>query len=120
MFILIISIISGSKISQAYGACVRDEDWPDNPCLDTPPYSDDYLKQVWQQYYEFKGKDWMEMKKAEMYQAIANGTLRDWIETRSTPNNFANSNVWNYYYLNGQAPNAYEPPPTKEQMQECQ
>lgn len=104
----------------AYGSCIRDEDWPDKPCLDTPPYSDDYVKQFWQQYYELKGKDWMEMKKAVMYQAIANGTLREWVETRSSPNNFANYNVWKYFYLYGQAPNAYGPLPTKEQLQECQ
>ena len=115
---LFLSLPSGA-MQFAYGDCIQDEDWPDKPCLDTPPYSDDYMKQIWQQYFDFKGKDWMEMKKAEMYQTIANGTLTEWVETRSSPNNFANYNVWYYYYLNGQAPNANGPQPTQEQLQEC-
>lgn len=112
-------LLSAAATQFAYGACIRDEDWPDKPCLDLPPYSDGYMKQIWQQYYEYKGKDLMEMKKAEMYQTISNGTLREWVETSSSPNNFANYNVWYYYYLNGEAPNAYGPQPTQEQLQEC-
>ncbi|AFU60127.1 hypothetical protein Ngar_c32110 [Candidatus Nitrososphaera gargensis Ga9.2] len=62
------------------------------------------MKAVWEEYYKYKGKDWMEMKKAEMDQAIRDGTLREWVEYRSEPNNFANYNVYSYYYLNDQAP----------------
>jgi hypothetical protein len=70
-----------------------------------PPYSEEYLKQLYQQYYEYKGREWM--KKSEMDQAIVNGTLREWVETQSAPNNFANNNVWRYYYRNNQAPDVY-------------
>lgn len=103
----------------AYAACIQDEDWPDKPCLDTPPYSKEYLLQVWQQYYEYKGKEWMEAKKAEMDMAIQNGSLREWVETQSSPNNFANYNVWYYYNLNGEAPDAYGRPISPAQIEEC-
>lgn len=103
----------------AYASCVQDEDWPDNPCLDTPPYSREYLLQVWQQYYEYKGKDWMEAKKAEMDAAIMMGTLREWVETRSSPNNFTNYNVWRYYNLIGDAPDAYGSPLSPSQIEDC-
>lgn len=99
--------LAGFGNQPAHAGCIQDQDWPDKPCLDTPPYSEEYLKQVYPQYYEYKGSEWMEMKKAEMDQAIANGTLRQWVETSSAPDNFANNNVWRYYYLNDQAPDAY-------------
>jgi len=104
----------------AHAACIADEDWPDKPCLDTPPYSKEYLLQVWQQYYEYKGKEWMEEKKAEMDMAIQNGLLRQWVETESSPNNFANYNVWRYYNLNGEAPDAYGTPLSPEMVKECE
>jgi hypothetical protein len=95
------------KVQNAHASCVQDTDWPDRDCLDMPPYSEEYLKQYWQQYYEYKGKEWMEVKKAEMDEAITNGMLRAWVETQNSPDNFANHNVWSYYYVNGQAPDAY-------------
>lgn len=61
----------------------------------------------------------MDGKRAEMDMAIQNGTLREWVETQSSPDNFANHNVWQYYYLNEEAPNAYGQQPTPEQLQEC-
>jgi hypothetical protein len=91
----------------SFGQCIRDDDWPEKPCLDTPPYSKSDLKEVWQKYYDLKGKEWMEMKKAEMDQAIRDGTLKEWVEYHGDPNNFANYNVYFYYYLNDQAPDAY-------------
>ena len=61
----------------------------------------------------------MEMEKMEMDGAIQNGTLRQWVETQSEANNFTNYNVWYYYSLNDEAPDAYGPQPTQEQLQEC-
>lgn len=85
-------------------SCVEDVDWPAGPCLDTPPYDREDLRKIWDEYYKMKGSNWMEMKKAEMDQAIKDGTLKEWTEYQSEPNNFANFNVYFYYYLNGQAP----------------
>jgi hypothetical protein len=94
----------------AHAECGPDSDWPERPCLDAGPYSESYMKEVWQKYYDYKGKDWMEAKKAEMDQAIKAGTLREWIEQRSEPDNHANYNVYYYYRLNGQAPDAFAYP----------
>jgi hypothetical protein len=91
-------------LQPAYADCIQDSDWPEKPCLDTPPYSKDYLKAAWEGYYEYKGQAWMETKKAEMDQAIKNGSLNEWVEYRSAPDNFANYNVYFYYFLNDQAP----------------
>jgi len=91
--------------SSVFASCIQDNDWPEKPCLDTPPYSESELKQIWDQYFQMKGKDWMEMKKAEMDAAIKDGTLKQWVEYGgSESQNFANFNVYFYYYLNGQTP----------------
>jgi hypothetical protein len=39
-----------------------------------------------------------------MDQAIRDGTLNEWVEYRSAPDNFANYNVYFYYFLNDEAP----------------
>jgi hypothetical protein len=96
----------GAAVLPAYAECGPDSDWPEHPCLDSGTYSESYLKEVWQKYYDYKGKDWMEAKKAEMDQAIKAGTLREWIDQSD-----ANNNVYYYYRLNGQAPDAYAYPP---------
>jgi hypothetical protein len=119
IYMAVSSLAAPGVGQRAYGGCILDQDWPDKPCLDTPPYSKEYRLQVWQEYYEFKGKEWMDLKKTEMIRQIENGTLKQWVETKSTPDNFANYNVWYYYYLNGEAPNAYGPQLTQEQLQEC-
>ncbi len=80
-----------------------DEDWPEKPCYDSGIPSKTELKQVWEEYYNSKGKDWMEMKKAEMDKAIESKTLNTWLE-KDSRNNFANHNVYTYYLVNDQAP----------------
>jgi hypothetical protein len=99
-----VSIVLGTVVlaltQSTYGDCGPDEDWPEKPCLDTPPYSKSYLKEVWQEYYDYKGNEWMSMKKAEMEQAIRDETLKEWVEYHREPNNFANYNVYFYYFLN--------------------
>lgn len=90
-------------------SCERDKDWPKNPCYIEPPYPDLQKKiSDFSGYYEYKGGDWMEMKKIEMNEAIKSGTLKKWIESGTIENEFGqsnpNKNVWHYYYLNGEAP----------------
>lgn len=96
--------LAGIILQPAYADCIQDRDWPEKPCLDTPPYAEEYLKATWEEYYEYKGQAWMEMKKGEMDRAIKDGTLNEWVEYRSAPDNFANYNVYFYYFLNDQAP----------------
>ena len=98
------SLLLSALFGSVHASCIQDTDWPEKPCLDTPPYSDSELKQLWEPYYKMKGKEWMEMKKAEMEIAIKDGTLKEWTEYGSTSSNFANYNVWYYYHLYGQAP----------------
>lgn len=85
--------------------CGDDKDWPEvtKPCPLYGAKSEAELKERWDRYYELKGKNWMEAKKAEMDEAIKNGTFTEWI--RYAPdNNNANRNVYFYYRLNNQAP----------------
>ena len=87
-----------------FAECGPDYDWPERPCYDVGTPSQDEVRTAWAKYYDYKGKEWMENKKAEMDQAITDGTLQEWILNQSEPNNSANYNVYYYYHLNGQAP----------------
>ena len=83
--------------------CLRDEDWPDKPCLDSGTHSKDEIIQLWAKYYDLKGKAWMDMKKAELDKAITSGTYGDLInDPVSGP---ANKNVYFYYRIHDEAPN---------------
>jgi len=87
--------------------CVLDQDWPAKPCYDTYPplpLTMSEWQQLWNDYYEFKGKDWMEQKKLEMDGAIKSDTLTEWIESGYGSQNFTNYNVWFYYYVNDMSP----------------
>lgn len=85
---ILILHLAGIILQPAYADCIRDSDWPEKPCLDTPPYAEEYLKATWEEYYEYKGQVWMEIKKVEMDQAIKDGTLNEWVEYRSAADNF--------------------------------
>jgi hypothetical protein len=93
-----------SVISISLAECGIDHDWPERPCYDSGTPTEDELRKEWSRYYDYKGKEWMESKKAEMDRAIGNGVLKEWILTQSEPDNYANYNVYYYYHLNGQAP----------------
>lgn len=62
----------------------------------------DYLKQRWSEYYDYKGSEWMEIKKQEMFSSIDNGTLNEWFNKDPTR---AHNNVFNYYFYKGEVPN---------------
>lgn len=103
--IMISAILAFTTHFQSVNAdeCGIDKDWPEKPCPAYGAESETELRERWDGYYDMKGKEWMEMKKAEMDQAIKNGTFTEWI--RYAPdNNFANRNVYFYYRLNNQAP----------------
>ena len=93
--------------NQAEAMCALDKDWPDKPCYDTSPplpFSKSEWKNIWDAYYDFKGKDWMEQQKLVLDKQVKDGTLKDWIESGYSSQNFANYNVWFYYYVNDLAP----------------
>jgi hypothetical protein len=85
--------------------CAEDKDWPEKPCPAYGAASEAELRERWDKYYEMKGKEWMEAKKAEMDQAIKNNTFTEWIQYGDLDNNnAANRNAYFYYRLNNQVP----------------
>ena len=80
--------------SNAFGACIENIDWPQKPCLDTPPYSLEEQKQAMAPYYDYKGSEWMKGKKSELIQSLENGTFREWTEA---VDDFSHWNVYEYY-----------------------
>lgn len=88
-------------IKNTQALCVPSADWPGMPCIGPQGKPNlEKWKQAWNEYYQYKGKDWMEMKKSEMDSAIMNGTLDKWRGLGE-----ANYNVWYYYWINGKSPN---------------
>lgn len=108
-FILLIGIVG---IQDVDGVCMTDLDWPHALCpsdvASVPgPSTEDYKKNM-QQYFEYKGAEWMMMKKTEMDNAIKNDILFEWINYDKEPDgmgrNYPNTNVWRYYHLHEDAP----------------
>ena len=93
--------------------CPEDTDWPDAPnrCDRRENYTRTQLKDLYDEYYSYKGTQWMEMKKTEMDSVIASGLwngesseLWYWLGHAQQKLPFENINVYLYYSLNGQAP----------------
>lgn len=97
--VLLIALIGFSGmffISQADAMCAVNEDWPQAPCLDTPPYTIDEKKQAWSPYYNYKGSEWMEQKKSEMVNALDTDAFQEWV---SKPDDYSHWNVYSYYSI---------------------
>jgi hypothetical protein len=92
-------------IIPAYADCNINTDWPDAPCMDEIGNNHFPQHQVdqWTEYYEYKGKQFMESKKIEMNNAINSDQLLKWTDA-----SIQNQNVWQYYYFSGQVPNPHE------------
>ena len=93
--------------------CPEDTDWPDAPnrCDRRENYTRTELKNLYDEYYQYKGAEWMEVKKIEMDSVIASGLWRGessqlwhWLGHAQHEVPFENINVYLYYFLNGQAP----------------
>ena len=93
--------------------CPENTDWPDAPnrCDIRENYTRTQLKNLYDQYYQYKGTQWMEMKKTEMDSVISKGSwieghyaLSVWLGHTQRELPFENINVYLYYALNGQAP----------------
>lgn len=93
--------------------CPENTDWPDAPnrCDRRENYTRTELKNLYDEYYQYKGAEWMEMKKTEMDSVIASGLGRGdsnqlwyWLGHTQKEPPFENINVYLYYSLNGQAP----------------
>ena len=88
-------------IQHGFRMCAVNEDWPDAPCMDMIGNGHYPQEQVdrWANYYNYKGEQFMEAKKAEMNQAIQNDILQQWVNE-----SIQNHNVWTYYHFSGDAP----------------
>lgn len=106
-------VLKESPIIPYEKKCPEDTDWPDAPnrCERRTDYTRTELKERYDEYYQYKGAEWMEMKKAEMDSVISRGswiegypTLWTWLGNSQREIPFENINVYLYYFLNGQAP----------------
>ena len=109
--LLILAVVTVLAISlgvnHANAMCAIDTDWPNRPCIDTSPplpLSKSEWRDLWSEYYTFKGDDWMKQQKLELDKQTKSDNLKEWIESGYDSQNFTNYNVWFYYYVNDQAP----------------
>ena len=99
--IFVILTIIGIGMSESFAMCAVNEDWPDAPCMDMIMNGQYPQEQVdrWSDYYDYKGEQFMDAKKAEMNQAIQDDILQEWVDE-----SIQNYNVWTYYHFSGDAP----------------
>ncbi len=84
---------------ESFAQCIVNEDWSQAPCLDmvvNECYVSEDVKD-WMNYYDYKGELPMESKRTEMSNAVDEDRLQEW-----KSESHENSNVWQYYYLNGE------------------
>ncbi len=83
--------------------CMPDSDWPDEPCYGRPSDQPtvEQLRDDWSKYYDYKGKEWMDAKKAEIDDAFKTGIIRDFLDHRISKDYYANYNAFKYYRLLG-------------------
>ncbi len=93
--ILFCSILFGMSVSLTYvsASCAQNTDWQEAPCFDVLPVNREEYRIAWEPYYDYKGSEWMEQKKLEMFDAKDNGTLSEWMN-----NGISNHNVFSYYH----------------------
>ena len=112
-FLIIIIGLIGVMIiphvtDNAYALCLIDSDWPDAPCYGRPSDNPgmDQIKKDWEGYYHYKGEKWMKEQK-EILMSFANqGKLSSYLDHKSEFYTDSNYNVWKYYYLQGEVPQA--------------
>ena len=104
LIILLAFVVSSAMfMTDAYGWCPENKDWPDAPCyapyqITSEPF-EDKVKEDWAKYYDYKGELWMKQKQYEMQQAIQTDSLDKWVDLAES-----HRNVHHYYYLQGEAP----------------
>jgi len=105
IFAFLVLLVFPAFLLEGFASCVVNEDWEDAPCLDSISNGRFDQRDVnkWSDYYQYKGTQWMEQKRAEMTQAINEDTLKEWAYQSAQ-----NNNVYSYYYFSGRAPNIGE------------
>ncbi|MDH3341155.1 MAG: hypothetical protein OEL84_07710 [Nitrosopumilus sp.] len=102
LLIITVLVVSPFVISEGFGMCLVNEDWYDVPCLDEVINGRYVQTDVnrWAEYYQHKGTVVMDEKRSELEQAVKDGNLQNWINESDE-----NSNVYDYYFFSGRAPN---------------
>ena len=100
LLIILFAISILFPVSDIFAPPHVNPDWPSYPyCPGGCSY--DHLKEEWAKYYDIKGAEWMEIKKQEMFLAIENDTLDEWLDEPT----MAHSNVRTHYFFQGEVPN---------------
>ena len=103
-YLIIFIVLAGfvTNTISSFPMCAQNEDWSDAPCMDMIVNGHYPQEQVdmWADYHDYKGTEFMDAKKQEMTHAIQNNRLQQWIDE-----SIQNYNVWTYYYFSGEAPN---------------
>ncbi len=100
--IIVLSLIGIVGMPESFALCMENEDWPHAPCIDTNPLSHSEFYNAWYGYYDYKGVDWMEIKKIEMNQVLEKGTLKEWVTDERE-----NRNVYSYYLSRNEIQNQF-------------
>ena len=94
----IISISVFFTSDNAYAWCDQNPDWPERPCYAFPgavSISSEERWERWSAYYDYKGGEWMEIKRIELLKAIENDSVEKWMSEGKAS---ANVNVFEYYF----------------------
>jgi LPXTG-motif cell wall-anchored protein len=81
----------------AFASCAVNEDWSDAPCFDVLPVNREEYRVAWVPYYDYKGPEWMEQKRIEMFDAKEDGKLAEWMDEIRQ-----NHKVFSYYQSLGE------------------
>lgn len=98
VIILYIFALVPYAFSNSSALCLVNEDWPDAPCYDYGPVTKERFRNDWASYYDYKGQEWMESKKQELYDVMEKDTFKKWVKDP------ANANVYTYYVSTGDIP----------------
>jgi hypothetical protein len=99
-FIILFAFTVLSPLQLVYAPPSVNPDWQSYPYC-PGGCSNEYLKTEWAKYYDIKDSKWMEGKKQEMFAAIENGSIDEWLDEPT----MAHSNVRTYYFYQGEVPN---------------
>jgi hypothetical protein len=97
---VILVLFSFMTFHSVSASCLPNFDWPQAPCYAMPGLNvtKEQMQKDWTGFYQYKGTQWMEMKRSEMTNATTNRILKAWVCSSQS-----NYDTWWYYYLNGQA-----------------
>lgn len=103
LLVMVSIFVANQKV---FGLCMTDSDWPEKPCCGRPHCDPgmEQQKKDWEEYYSYKGDEWMQDQKKILMDLIERGKLGSWLHHKSEFYTDSNRNVWNYYYLQGEVP----------------